>query len=284
MFIKNFENFRVMEGNNGENGGGGGNNNNQNQNQNNNQEKTAQQKQKSADELMKFANNNGSGNQNGGDNNNNSDSGNQGGGDSGNQNQNNGNEGDGSGNDLTKLPDWAQKQIKDLRAENAKSRTSGNNLATRLENIENGLKGMFGDNKDKLTPEQQIEQLSTANADMSFQNAVMNFAYSAGVPTDKFDYFSYLVEQKTNSLEEGQELSEEDLKALVTQARAVSGSNSNNSSVDDENQDGKKPGQTGAVTLEQFTNMTMMEKNTLYQKTPELYQKLFDEAKRKKLL
>jgi hypothetical protein len=210
------------------------------------------------------------------------DSGNQGGQDSGNQDQN-------SSDDfkVEDLPQAAQDLIKSLRTENADRRTKSNNLSTRLENIENGFKTMFGDDVDnKLTPEQRLEQVSGENQSLSYNNAVTNMAYENGIPHENFEYFSFLMEKAVNNLDEGQELSEEDLKLVIQQSKALvkAEAGESNSSVDGKQKEGQDPNSATGVTLDSFVSMGMVQKSELYRKSPDIYNSMIKQAREKRLL
>jgi hypothetical protein len=187
---------------------------------------------------------------------------------------------------IDSLPAEAQDIIKNLRAENAKYRTEKNNVTTRLENIENGFKQMFGGEGEgqELTPEQQIEQLQGSYEQMSFQNALLGLAYENSIPMDNYEYFNFLMDKEVNGLEEGQELSEESLLEVIQKAKGFNQSMDNaNTSVD--GQGNENPNQnSGSITLEQFTKMNISEKSELYRKSPAVYNQYMKQAKENRLL
>jgi hypothetical protein len=182
------------------------------------------------------------------------------------------------------LPQEAQDLIKSLRNENAKYRTEKNNFQTRLENIESGFKQMFGEGDgQELTPEQQVEQLSAGYEQMSYQNAIMGLAYENGIPMDNYEYFNFLMDKAVNSLEEGQELSEEQLLEVIQRSKGFNQTMDNaNSSVD--GQAGQAPEGNQGTTLEQFLKMNVVQKSELYRNKPEIYNSLFAQAKEKRLI
>lgn len=190
--------------------------------------------------------------------------------------------------DVSTLPQSAQDLIKSLRGESADHRTKNNNLNTRLEKMETGLKAMFGDDGDgqDLTPEQQISQLQSSVENSSYENAVQGMAYEAGIPHGNFEYFQFLMQKEVGGLEEGQELSEETLAEIVGKAKGFAGSNINDSnSTVTENDKGKQnPDQNGEVSLDAFVKMSVTQKSELYTKSPEVYNSLFKQAKEKRLL
>jgi hypothetical protein len=185
------------------------------------------------------------------------------------------------------LPQGAQDLIKSLRSESADHRTKNNNLTTRLENIENGFKTMFGgeDGQEQLTPEQQIEQLQGGYESLSYENAVMGLAYENGIPMDNYEYFNFLMDKAVNSLDEGQELSEEALLEVIQKSKGFNATMDNtNTSVDGNSGNNNPEGQQGAITLEAFTGMSVVEKSELYRKNPAVYNQLMSQARDKRLL
>lgn len=187
--------------------------------------------------------------------------------------------------DVSSLPQAAQDLIKTLRTENADRRTKNNNLTTRFENIESGLRQMFGGDDQELTPEQTIEQMSGQNETLSYQNAVMGMAYENSIPMENYEYFSFLMEKEVNGLEEGQELSEDSLLSVIQKAKgfAATSVEATNTSVDGDGTVGD-PGSSAGVTLESFASMSIVQKSELYRKSPEVYNGLMKQARQKKLL
>ncbi len=190
--------------------------------------------------------------------------------------------------DVSTLPQSAQDLIKSLRGESADHRTKNNNLNTRLEKMETGLKAMFGDdgNGQDLTPEQQISQLQSSVENSSYENAVQGMAYEAGIPHGNYEYFQFLMQKEVGGLEEGQELSEETLAEIVGKAKGFSDSNidDSNSTVLEKEKGNQNPDQKGEISLEAFVKMSVTQKSELYTKSPEVYNSLFKQAKEKRLL
>lgn len=188
-------------------------------------------------------------------------------------------------------PAWSDDQkayIEALRKENAKYRTKAKELDSELQGLngrfsklETGLKTLFGGEEEDLTPEEQINGLSQQNETLNFKSAVMEAAIEYGVGKESIDYFSYLLEQTAGSLEEGQELSEEDVTAIAQKAKSVNAPTS--TSV------GGTTVPQGAVgdselTVEKFADMTLTEKSLLFQKQPETYKALAAQAKKDGIL
>jgi len=207
--------------------------------------------------------------------------------DSGNQaddNQGNEENNDSGSQDFNSLPDWAQKQIKDLRSESAKHRTANRGLEDRFSQLETGMKSALGlGEDDKLSPEEQVNGLKGENEDLAVQNAILGLALENGISGDGLEYFSFLMEKQLGTLEDGQELSEEDFASIVGKSKGSKGQ-SNDSSVNEQGNRNKDPNAGTGVTLESFVNMGMMEKSKLYAEKPEVYKALFAQAKEKNLI
>jgi len=197
--------------------------------------------------------------------------------------------GDDGDDDLTL--DDAKKLIKKLRGENANSRTKNKGLEERLGKIEKGLKSMFGeeDDDDDRSPEDKLADAQAQNESVAFQNAMLEFCLDNGI-TDKSDrkYLSYLVAEASEELDEGEELSEEKLAELVQEAKSRgkgSGSKKANSSADSgDGNDNPSPDGDSEVTLDQFAEMSVLDKNELYRNHPDTYKKLWAQAKEKGLV
>ena len=190
---------------------------------------------------------------------------------SGNQSQDE-NNGDGSGSNDGDFSEAAQKVIKDLRAENAKHRTSNNNLTTRMEKFENGFKKMFGSDDDELSVEEKLEKASQQLNQSSVRESLLSIAIQNGSGKDEYEYFEFLTSKRLGALKEGQELSEEDLDGVLEAMK----SHKPGASTSTGDGDGGKPPKGGAteVTQEEFDKMGITAKSLLYQKKPDLYNKL----------
>ena len=178
---------------------------------------------------------------------------------------------------------WTEEQkayIKGLRDENAKYRTRSKErdsqvetLTDRLGKFETGLKTLFGGEDDKLTPEQRIEALQEHNQTLEVQSAMRDAAFEYGIGKESFEYFEFLVSKKLDALEEGEELSEEELDEIAKSAKSKSASF--NTSVGTGTEGNPPPAITpGGVTLEQFSVMGIGDRSVLYQKNKALYESL----------
>lgn len=185
--------------------------------------------------------------------------------------------------DVSSLPEWAQKEFKSLRAENADKRTKSNNLQTRLEKIEGGLKSMFGEEDDQMTPEDRVSHLSKVNEESEFNNSILMSAIQNGIGADELEYFSFKMNKALDGLEEGQEFSEDQFAAIVQDVKGRMGKAQGNTSVNGKGGE-PNPNSGTTITVDQFSKMGLMEKVKLKRENDPLYSQLFSEAKTKGLL
>lgn len=185
--------------------------------------------------------------------------------------------------DISSLPQEAQDLIKNLRKENGKHRTDKNLTAAELEKFKKAFKIISGED-DEEEPEVKLSKVSEELSSAKMKTAMLELAYENNIPTDQRDYFEFLMSKKLESLEEGEELSEEGLAEIV--AKVTKKGPANTSTKEDGKGDGKKApaGQADGVTLDQFLAMGMLAKSKLYSEKPEIYNALLAEAKQKKLL
>lgn len=220
-------------------------------------------------------------------------------GDKGNESQDKGGEGDNkppaeggkdSGEvDLSKLDPKVQKIIKDLRTENAGTRSKKKELETKYGGLKKALvdAGIIED--DSEAPEDKIKTLSATASALELNNAILSAAVEHGIAKDDLEFFQFLVTKKMNDLQEDEELTEEGLAEIAAKARKQGGSGAKSTSVGGSADEGKggaapAPGGTSDVTLDQFVRMSIVEKSTLYTKQPDVYNRLFADAKQKGLL
>lgn len=213
------------------------------------------------------------------------------GGEGGNTGGNSGSD-DGGSDDwkIDDLPAGAQKLIKDLRAESAKHRTTNKSLEERFSKLEGGLKSALGlEDEEDISPEEQITQLSSQNQGLEMRNALLEVALENGMDQDQMDYFGYLLQKAGDSLQDDEELTEEMYAELVNKAKnGVSSSGSKKANFDADGNNSPNGGNggsdDGAISLEDFAKMTYSQKVALRQKNESLYNKLFVEAKGKRLV
>lgn len=184
--------------------------------------------------------------------------------------------GDDDGQDFDSLPDWAKKQIKSLRSENAKHRTTSNNLSTKMEKFEEGFKKMFGEDDADADPEKKLEALSGEYEQAVTRNAILELALQNGISgSEKMEYFEFLMSKNLESLEEGEEMTEEMFEDILGKVSTQFSGQTGTTSTRDEGKGGEGPGKgADEVTQEEFNKMTIVEKSKLYQTKPELYNKL----------
>ena len=199
--------------------------------------------------------------------------------------KNNQGQGDSTGGNQSMTLEDAQKVIKDLRAEAAKYRTEKNNLSTRLEKLEKGLKGFVGgDDEDKTDPLEKLKMKESEVEQLSVKTAMYELAIDHSIPKDQFEYFEFLMSKKLNTLEEGEEMTEEDLGSILSQLKVSGAKGPANTSTGTGNKPNGNQGNKDDVTLEQFVKMTVLEKSKLYQTKPDTYNSLVSQAKEKNLL
>ena len=198
-------------------------------------------------------------------------------------------EGEGDQLEVDKLPESAKKLIKTLRDENAKHRTKNKELGDKTGKLKKALveAGIIQD--DEEAPEEKIKNLSETNQGLVLKSVLLEAAVEHSVPKSALKYFQFLIAEKLESLADGEELSEDDMAALAEEAKAVKGSGGGggNSSVDGKGKgkgDAPAPGGNGAITIDQFVLMNIAEKSVLFQKSPDVYNKLMSQARAKRLL
>lgn len=225
-----------------------------------------------------------------------------------------GNPGDGSGNEPGKTPPeidskvadkWdpeTRKYIEGLRSESARYRTSAKTSKDRISNIENDL----GNFKKKIgqalgfetdeDPEEKAAQLADHNQQLQFESACKDLAIDNGISgRDQSDYFQFLMAKAAEDLGENEEIDEETIDELVTKTKQAFGNKSQSTTVGNKATDGKngKPAGNGEpppakgngdVSVQEFARMTITEKSKLYGDTPDVYKKLFADAKQQHLL
>lgn len=184
-------------------------------------------------------------------------------------------DGDAGGLDVSKFSPEAQNLIKSLRAENAQHRTKANNLETRLQGIEKGLKGLAGGEDDAETPEVKLQNLSVNLESAQMENALLSLAWQNGVGPESFKYFKFMMNEAVEALSEGQELTEDQILEVIAGVKAQNpgAQGKANSSVNGGGA-GKPPADSGEITAEQWKKMGISAKSKLYQEKPELYAQL----------
>jgi hypothetical protein len=187
------------------------------------------------------------------------------------------------------LGKWEPSKVKDyvkkLRNENKSYRQRARGLEERLGSIETGLKKVFGmENDEKVDPEAQIHELTRVNHMKDVRLAILETAVQAGITgQDNIEYFEFLVGKKLGSLEENEEMTDEEIQEIAQKVLGNSGNGRmKNSTITHEN---GKPTSSGSetVTLDQFMKMSVLAKSELYRTNENLYTKLMKEARESKL-
>lgn len=178
--------------------------------------------------------------------------------------------------DFDSLDDKTKKYIKKLRQEAKDRRTESNKLSTRMEKFEKGFKAMFGDEDDDTDPEESLKSLQGQFESSVSENAILRLAISNGISGEEgLEYFEFLMSKRLNSLEEGEELTEDDLEDIISKCSKGAGAGKANTSTKGDSKGNKGPDKNNdEVTQEEFDKMGMMAKSKLYEKNPELYNKL----------
>lgn len=176
---------------------------------------------------------------------------------------------------------WDSKYVKKLRDENARNRVAAKEAGERLKAV---LKAA-GIEEDSQDPAEKLKVSQAESQNLAFRNAILESAVEQGVPADQLEFYEFLISKAVSKLEEGAELSDEDMAEIVGKVKTAKGSA--NSSVG-KGKDGKgdpPPGNDkGEVSLDQFCMMSITQKSDLYLKKPDLYKRLKEEATAKKRL
>ena len=180
-------------------------------------------------------------------------------------------------------PEELRKMVKDLRGESAKHRTRAKNLEDSQTKLKTKLVEAGFIEDDSKEPAEQLESFKQATAELQVKNAILQAAVENGISKDGVDYFEFLVNKKLGALEEGAEITSDDLAAWATEAKKKFGGGSGGSTS--VGADGKKnPNGDSSVTLDQFVKMSTGEKSSLFNKDRAAYDQLFSQAKSKGLL
>lgn len=180
----------------------------------------------------------------------------------------------------------ANAEIAKLRKENGDRRTKSKDLEGQL----NALTGKFskvmehlGIKDQEADPAEALKQVTSQAEEFQMEASFQHLARVHNIPVENDDYFRFLLGKKLDSLEEGQEVTDEDLAAIVQQVAAVSGQKKSSTGVNANGGNGKPPpppnSDNGDVTAEKFKKMSTLEKSHLYTKDPQAYERLKSEAK-----
>jgi len=178
-------------------------------------------------------------------------------------------------------------EIKKLRKESADRRLKNKELTQKLTGFETTLgaiKSKLGLEDDELTLEEKAERIQAENEQLQQQLFIGEIEQELGISKEQRKFFRFLLNEKLEALEEGDELGEEELLQIVAELKETTGAKEVKSSTG-VTPKGKTPdnGNNG-LTVEQFAKMNVAEKSKLYQDDPAEYNRLFSEAREKRLL
>lgn len=195
--------------------------------------------------------------------------------------------GDSEALDDSKFDDRTKAYIAKLRKENAKYRTAAKTNENLLNDTRSRLSQIAGGDADEPeAPEVQIERLSNHVGALEFERALLELAVERGIDKGGMSYFRFLVADATSKLEEGEEMADDMLDAIASEVQAKTGKTQRSTSVGT-GEGGRTPpasGDTGGVTVQKFSKMSVVEKSELFVKNRALYDQLVSEAKEKKIL
>lgn len=187
--------------------------------------------------------------------------------------------------------DKTKAYIQKLRKEAADNRTKAKDLKSKLSSEEEKRKAILkaaGIETEEENPAEQLKGQKAVTNQLLFRNAILESAVEHGITGENLDYYQFLVTKEAEKLEEGAELSDEQMAGIVAKVKRAGGSGAANTSVN--GKDGKGSGKapnpdgSGAVTLGQFAKMNITQKSELYTKNPDLYSTLMNEARQKNML
>ena len=206
-------------------------------------------------------------------------------------------EGDPGGSNEPKFSDEQKAYIQKLRKESSGYRQKAKGLESKLtaltekvSKLEGGIKKAIGiEGEGEADPEKLKGTIADKDAQivqLQSQLGLMQAADEYGIPSKGRKYFATLVADAADSLEEGEEITEEQMADIVTEVKSLFGKAANSSINDDDGKGGggKPPAGGDKITVEKFAKMTTTEKSVLYQKNPDLYKDLFQQAKDKRML
>lgn len=184
--------------------------------------------------------------------------------------------------DPTKVKDL----VKSLRTENAKHRTKNKELDSKLSGLEatlGKLKSALGGEEEETDPAVAAQNLAAQNQALHVELGIAQLALEHGIGSSDAQFFKFLLAQKFEGLGEGEEVTDDDVKAIVSEVKKRGGAASNGSTglnLESRPNADKKTD----LSVEEFAGLGLAEKSQLYAKNPDQYQKLFNEAVKKRLI
>lgn len=189
--------------------------------------------------------------------------------------------------DETKLDEKTKKYLAKLRKENAGHRTKNKTLNAQVRVEQDRVKAVMkaaGIPIEEEKPEEVIANLTNATQAQALRNAILESAVQNQIPADQLEYYEFLITKRTSEMEEGEELSDEDLAAIVTKVKKAGGKPAS-TTVGGKGAGGSpKPGDKGEVSFEQFCAMGILAKSKFYEANPTKYTEFATLAKAKRKL
>lgn len=186
--------------------------------------------------------------------------------------------------DAFKDPEKALREIKKLRAENARHRTKNKEIESQYTSMQSKFSKMkeaagISDDQEEVDPAVLVQQKDERIAELEYQIAMNEVRAGLGISSEHQEYFDFLVAKRLQDLEEEEELGDEELQEI---ARKVLGNSA--PSTTGIRQQTKKPLEKESVSVQKFAQMTMTEKNQLFLNDRATYDRLFEEAKKMGIL
>lgn len=185
-----------------------------------------------------------------------------------------------------KLDDKTKAYLAKLRKEAASHRVKNKELASKLSLSDKQKKDILkaAGLLDEEKPEEKLQKAVATTNQLAFRSAILESAIDKEIPKEKIKYYQFLIQEATETLDEGQELSDEKLEEIVKECRGAAGGKKATSTVVKVDKDGKKipdpnPGDSGQLTLNKFCSLSMVEKSKLYIKSPDVYEQFAKQAK-----
>lgn len=177
-------------------------------------------------------------------------------------------------------------EIENLRKENGNHRTKNKSLEDKMKSYDqqfSSLKKAIGIEDETESPEEKVKVLSQSHEALEVELGLVSAARAFNIPMEHDSYFRFLLKEKIDALEEGEELSEEEIEAVAAQVMSYTGSKKKTSTGVDDSKGGKKDPEEDAeeVTQEQFNKMGLMQRNKLFTENKDLYVKLLAGSKKK---
>lgn len=193
------------------------------------------------------------------------------------------------GTDDFKDPVKAMTEIKKLRAEAAKYRNKAKATDDQVKALNEKLgklkTALTGEEDEGEDPEVAIGNLKQQNEALQMELSLQNLCSEHDIPGASQKYFKFLLNERFEALEEGEELTEEDVAQVAEEARKLSGSGGPRQNSTGLSK-GAKPNadDNKGQTIEQFSKMSVAEKSLLYTNNPNEYNRLFSGAREAGLL